>query len=190
VVIVQSVDVLWSEDGMLQSMVDAVSGQPAGEREVLLPRVKHCLVDPWAFLDPGEFRRVAEDEEAPGYDGRDYQGRRRTPHYPDDHPQWPGENMELYPFLVPFRRADLDGVLRYEEDSRDTHLSGMLRNNGFRPVYRDDLVGVHQAHANKPSVHATLRAQLANWGPQHPEVQGYPPEEMQGYADATIHRVD
>lgn len=166
IVVLQSADVIWVGDNILQSFVDRME-----PRQIQLCTVVNLPVNPnlHADWDGGIGAVIAEAEKTDSH----YQGRWRGGK--PGRPQGPRQHGEWFPFLAPFYRADLadKDMLGLEECALDTHLSGRMHAHGFEPVWREDLLGVHQAHANEPRTIVMSDECLRNWMPYFPQREVY-----------------
>ena len=156
VVIDQSADVIWASDFLLQDLVDSMK-----EKEVVIPRVKNMDFpeDLWAMNWEEIISYLVNHEEVgPNsvYAG-DYQGSRA-----------PRVGM-----LNAFYKKDLLGELNFLGCGADEETGGLLTNLGYKWIYRDDLIGIHQRHEAIPTVVVLHEAQLYNWDKSCPREEKY-----------------
>ncbi len=158
VIVVQSADVVWTQDDILQKFVDGME-----ENHIQICCVKNLQVDLDLWQD-FETRVRPLIERSPK--DCSYQGTCRGPLSPE------GRTQEWYDFLMPFYRKDMVGRLQYVYDNRDTTLNAHLQKH-YTPDFRDDIVGIHQAHSPLPCTFVLHDDDLWNWGSQHPDREVY-----------------
>jgi len=170
IVVSQNADVIWTQDNMLQRLVD---GMKPGE--VQFCRVANMDVDPDLYLDweAGIEKVLSRASSCRS----DYQGSRRGGGERSSS-DWVGPSNagQWYPFLVPFYRADLLDSMKLNllGCCLDTNISGRLKKQGYQMKWLDDMLGVHQYHRPIPKVVVTQESQLRHWSARCPERQEYP----------------
>lgn len=152
IVVLQSADVVWTSDDILQKFVDSIRPKEVIICDVQNKRVDPCLYENW----DKEIDNIVNLPVTEGY----YQGEARFEIDP---------MCAWGPWLMPFYKKDLIEIVKYQEHGNEFGIRVTLEPNGFKPVFRHDIIGIHQQHSNVASVEVTNYHNLVNWGENYPE---------------------
>jgi len=139
--IVQSADVIWGQDNLLQELVD-------GSKNMEIPtcRVMNMRIEPDLHLHWEEgIKRWTDFANGEGKN-LEYQGRSR----------------EVVAWLVPFTRECMN-KMNYKINCGEYHITNSPIHFGYKHVYRDDLLAFHQFHRSIPSASVNNIENLVNW---------------------------
>ena len=142
--ILQSSDVMWTQDDILQKLVDG-----SKDKIIPAPHVKNMMVPSNLHEDwDNQIETIKKKSESAG----EYQGPTR----------------EVVAWLVPLPVEILEAT-SYIRNQGEYHITKCAMARGYKHVHRPDMLAIHQAHRSIPMVHVASDDCLVNWGPQHPE---------------------
>ena len=146
--IVQSADVIWGSDNLLQELVDGCK-----DKEIPVCRVMNMKVEPDLHLHWDEGIKKWIDFANGEGKNLEYQGKSR----------------EVVAWLVPFTRECMD-KMNYKINTGEYHITNSPKHYGYKHIHRDELLAFHQCHRPIPSASVNNIENLVNWNiSSHPE---------------------
>ena len=143
VIILQSSDVIWTTDNILQELVTSLS-----DTSYPVPRVINADVPPNAHEDFENIMKMFIERQ-------------------NEYGEYQGKTRDTTVWLTPISRKIAEEI-DLRGNTGEYNVTVKLQNR-LKPEYRYDLLGIHQRHSSIPSVEALIDANLINWTDQNPE---------------------
>jgi glycosyltransferase involved in cell wall biosynthesis len=89
-----------------------------------------------------------------------------------DYPLYQGDRLSFAPTLMGFYKKDLYD-LEYDKNPSEGHITAMIDRKKYNKNFRNDIVGIHQAHERIASIHFTDPRQALNWSNEYPQKEYY-----------------
>jgi hypothetical protein len=135
VIVLQSCDVLYAQDNILEVLCTAV-----GPKVFTMPEVRDLKVDPDMYLNFNQKIKYLISEKAID-DRRKYGGN----HIFYAGSRQPNPNKRWYFFLGAIRKDDLFAT-NIKNNAYDRLIAAEMHKLGYSPKYFDELIGIHQSH--------------------------------------------
>lgn len=155
IVVMNHGDVIMTKNNMLQQFVDRVK-----DKAPVIPNVYTRKVpeDLYLYFEEGIEEYLDDINKHSLYQGIDRlsQG-------------------AMAPVLMCFLRKNLINDIEYNKSAHEHNVGAKFMQLKYEIIKIDEneMVGIHQAHKGRPSIHLINPNQLLNWGPNQPEREEY-----------------